>query len=426
MAAQELKSRKEFCLGARNILCAYIQIPFCRSICLFCCWSRKYDVRQVVSLPLYRERYLDALQREIRARSQVQGERDWVDLKVIHFGGGTPSLLRPGELGQVLDVLLESYDCRREDLITIGIEVRPEDLTPDWLRGVKAEGFNRISMGVQSFDPDTLRLVQRRTPVEQVLRAYEWIRAEDFHEVNLDLLYGLPRQFVESTQRDVETVARLAPEHIDAHPWKPFDGCSLDSTGTDYQEEKGKKVAAARWMCDYLEAHGYENYNHRCFCTPGHENLMHLIEATYSLPFLGFGAGCEQFRGPKTTVDIQEYIQADYAPNRFTPIQMPLQEFDLLYVIDGAMRELQLPEGIDLPRFNERYRCDLREDLLEGKMQIGTASALDAHRAARLQLLRKMRHLYQQGIIMSEHDSLKLADGYRISGETWAFYMQAC
>jgi oxygen-independent coproporphyrinogen-3 oxidase len=259
-----------------------------------------------------------------------------------------------------------------------------------------------------------------------VLRAYEWIRAEGFQEVNLDLLYGIPRQSLGSTQRDVQEVARLAPEHIDAHPWKPFDGCPLDAVETNYQEEKSKKVTAARWMCDYLETHGYENYNHRCFCRPGHENLMHLIEATYALPFLGFGAGCEQFRGPKTVVDIEEYIQADYAVTRFTPIQMPRQEFDLLQVIDGSMRELLLPEGIDLPWFNERYRCDLKEDLLEGKMQVGTPSVLDLHRAARLQLLKKMQQLYRQGIIVSDDTRLKLVKEYRVSSETWAFYMQAC
>ena len=127
--AVAVADRKQMCREATDaIMCAYIQVPFCTTLCRFCCWANRYDRRQVVGLRKYREAYLNALEREIRRRSQVPSERDAVDLKVIHFGGGTPSVLTAEQLIRILGTLTKSYDVDLETVETVGIEIRADSV----------------------------------------------------------------------------------------------------------------------------------------------------------------------------------------------------------------------------------------------------------------------------------------------------------
>ena len=426
--------KKELCLRSEFILCAYVQIPFCRSLCNFCCWCKNYNPSEILSIKKWKGPYLEALKREIRARSKVDEEKKRVNLEVIHFGGGTPSLLTTEELHATLSTLLSSYDQKREDITTIGIEVRPDDITLKKAKRLKSIGFNRISMGVESFDPSVLRSLQRHIPVEQSFRAYEWIREAGFEEINIDLLYGFPFQSLEQLKQDVETVIRLAPEHIDAHPWKPVSDPLCEPASKNYEEEKAKKIEATSYLHRRLQEEGYLNYNHRCFCKPGGENLMHMIEATYSLPFIAFGAGCEQYRRPKTTTGIRKYVNAPFSTDMFQPVPEHSTQAELLFLIDTMIRQLLLPEGIHVPHFNRRYNCDVekmialykKRENLEKELNRYANKLLFTVELSRIQIFRKIINWIETGVIETQGDYLQLADRHRISHETWVLYMQAC
>ena len=426
--------KKKLCLHSEFILCAYVQIPFCRTLCNFCCWCKNYNLSEILSIKKWKAPYLEALKREIRARSKVDEERKRVNLEVVHFGGGTPSLLDTEELHAILSTLLSNYDQRREDIMTIGIEVRPDDITLEKAKSLKSIGFNRISMGVESFDPSVLKSLQRHIPVEQSFRAYEYLRKARFEEVNIDLLYGFPFQTLEQIKQDVETVIDLAPEHIDAHPWKPVSGPLCEPAPENYEEEKARKIEAASYLHRRLEEEGYLNYNHRCFCKPGCENLMHMIEATYSLPFIAFGAGSEQYRRPKTTTGIRKYINTSFSRDMFQPVPEHSTQTELLFLIDTMVRQLLLPEGIYVPNFNRKYGCDvenilafyLEHENMEKELKRYSNKLLFLFELSRMQILKKILGWVQNGIIEKQGDYLRLADKYRISGETWVLYMQAC
>lgn len=426
--------KKELCLRSEFILCAYVQIPFCRTLCNFCCWCKNYNPSEILSIKKLKGPYLEALKREIRARSKVDEEKSLVNLEVVHFGGGTPSLLKTEELHAILSTLLSSYDQRREDITTIGIEVRPDDITLEKAKRLKSIGFNRISMGVESFDPSVLRSLQRHIPVEQSFRAYECIRKAGFEEVNIDLLYGFPFQSLEQIKQDVETVIRLAPEHIDAHPWKSVPGPLCEPASENYEEEKAKKIEATSYLHRRLQEEGYRNYNHRCFCKPGCENLMHMIEATYSLPFIAFGAGSEQYRRPKTTTGIRKYINAPFSRDMFQPAPEHSTQAELLFLIDTMIRQLLLPEGIHVPLFNRRYNCDVEKMIALYKKRENMEKELNRYanklvfmvELSRIQIFRKIINWIETGVIETQGDYLRLADRYRVSHETWVLYMQAC
>ena len=426
--------KKKLCLRSESILCAYVQIPFCRTLCNFCCWCKNYNPSEILSLKKWKGPYLDALKKEIWARSRVDEEKKRVNLEVVHFGGGTPSLLKTEELHAILSTLLSSYDQRREDITTIGIEVRPDDITLEKARRLKSIGFNRISMGIESFDPSVLRSLQRHIPVEQSLRAYEWIRKAGFKDINIDLLYGFPFQSLKQIKQDVETVIRLAPEHIDAHPWKPVSGPLCEPASKSYEEEKAKKIEATSYLHRRFQEEGYLNYNHRCFCRPGCENLMHMIEATYSLPFIAFGAGSEQYRRPKTTTGIRKYINAPFSRDMFQPVHEHSTRVELLFLIDTMIRQLLLPEGIHVPHFNRRYNCDVEKMIAFYKKRENQEKELNRYankllftvELSRIQIFRKIINWIETGVIETEGDYLRLANRHRISHETWVLYMQAC
>ena len=427
-------SKKTLCMHSEDIICAYVQIPFCRSLCNFCCWCKKYNPSEILSIDRLKEPYLEALEREISARSQFRKEREKVNLEVIHFGGGTPSLLSPDELHDILSTILTCYDQQLENIMTVGIEVRPDDLSREKLEALKSVGFNRISIGAQSFDQGVLDRLHRCVSVKQFYRSYDWIRSAGFEDVNIDLLYGIPFQTFDHIKNDIRTVTRLEPEHVDAHPWKPVPGALLKAAEEDYEKEKDKKIQWASYIRDRLEAKGYRNYNHRCFAKPGKENLMHLVEATYSLPFLAFGAGSEQFCATKTTTSIQEYINDPSSSDIYKKIPGGSGDFNLLLFIDSMIRQLLLPEGIHIPFFNKRHNCDMEEVLSFYSHPENIIKELVRYRntliflfeASRIQIFKKILNWIERGIIEKCGDYLRLKDEHKISHETWVLYMQAC
>lgn len=430
----ELISKKDICINSSSILCAYIQIPFCRSVCHFCCWSSYYTKSEILSLDRYRDSYIQALKREIRARSLSFQEKNQVDLKVIHFGGGSPSLLEPEELKDILHTLIKSFAVQLDQVMTVGVEVRPDDLTPEMLDGLKSAGFNRISIGVQSFDPTILKRLGRRIPVEQIYQTFDLVRAAGFKDVNIDLLYGFPFQTFEHIVKDIDSVIKLDPDHIDAHPWKPVPGPLYKEVEGNYQKDKANKVAWTRYMHDRLQESGYVNYNHRCFAKPGKENLMHLVEATYCLPFLAFGAGCEQYHYAKTTTSIEEYIDDPFTSELYTKSYSDSYEFNLLWFIGSMIRLLLLPEGLNIRYFNEKYNCDLEDiisfyrnpDNMNKELKKYKDTRFFLFEASRIQIFKKMLHWMDRGIIEKRGEYLCLVDDYKISQETWVLYMQAC
>lgn len=188
-------------------LSLYIHVPFCASPCFYCGCNR------VITRDLARgEVYLARLHREIELTAAMfDRDREVIQL---HFGGGTPNFLSPLQLHETVDSLKRHFRFSEADNRDISIELDPRYLTPDDVRQLAETGFNRASLGVQDFDPQVQEAVNRIQSVEQTLAIIDACRANGMLSVNVDLIYGLPKQSLEGFARTLDTVIAARPHRL--------------------------------------------------------------------------------------------------------------------------------------------------------------------------------------------------------------------
>ena len=185
----------------------YLHIPFCTSPCFYCGCNR------IITRDKGRgEAYLTRLYREIAMVSTLF-DRDR-DVQQVHFGGGTPNFLDPGQIAEVVDVLRRHFHFAPEAKMDCSIELDPRFITPEEVGRLAAAGFNRSSLGVQDFDPVVQEAVNRVQGVEQTLGIIEACRTHGFRSVNVDLIYGLPRQNPGGFARTLDTVVAARPDRL--------------------------------------------------------------------------------------------------------------------------------------------------------------------------------------------------------------------
>jgi oxygen-independent coproporphyrinogen-3 oxidase len=186
-------------------LSLYAHLPFCESLCYFCACNK------IITRDHSRAaQYLDYLLREIEmVAPEMGGDRRTSQL---HLGGGTPTFFSITELGRLIDAMHRRFDFLPD--AELGVEIDPRTVTPDTLSALGAMGFNRTSFGVQDVDPAVQQAVNRIQPLEMVERALGASRDAGFKSINIDLIYGLPRQSVASFDRTLAEVVRLRPDRI--------------------------------------------------------------------------------------------------------------------------------------------------------------------------------------------------------------------
>lgn len=204
--AQALRQRAEGAtVGGRPPLSVYVHIPFCESVCYYCACNK------VITKHHERSReYLDALAIEVDLHLQELGRQESVSQ--LHLGGGSPTFLSDEELSELMGCLRRAFDLAPG--AEISIEVDPRTANPARLGHLAALGFNRISFGIQDFDPDVQKAVHRVQSHESVRDLVRHARSLGFESINADLIYGLPRQTPESFARTISQVAELRPDRI--------------------------------------------------------------------------------------------------------------------------------------------------------------------------------------------------------------------
>jgi oxygen-independent coproporphyrinogen-3 oxidase len=186
-------------------LSLYVHVPFCESLCYYCACNKiitKHHERAAS--------YLRYLEREMALQARVLGPGRAATQ--LHLGGGTPTFLTDGELGELMAMLRRNFGIAAG--AECSIEVDPRTVDGKRLEALAELGFNRLSFGVQDFDPDVQKAVHRVQPAEQVFRLVEQARTVGFDSINVDLIYGLPRQTPESLDRTLAQVALLRPDRI--------------------------------------------------------------------------------------------------------------------------------------------------------------------------------------------------------------------
>ena len=188
-------------------LSLYVHVPFCGSPCFYC-GCNKVITRDGTKV----ERYLNYLYREIELQAPLFNSSRRVEQ--LHFGGGTPTFLSLAQLRALLGKLTERFSLTTSDDREYSIEIDPRTLAAESLPALAAMGFNRISLGVQDFDPDVQRAVNRVQSTDDTLQAIEDARANGFSSVSVDLIYGLPKQSFASFSRTLDTMVAARPDRL--------------------------------------------------------------------------------------------------------------------------------------------------------------------------------------------------------------------
>ena len=282
----------------------YVHIPFCQSKCIYCDFYSMPDRLHQAS------EYVDALLIEAEARrEEVKGE----PITTVYVGGGTPSLLSEMLMKKLVTGLGRIFDMSRVEEFTI--EVNPDDVHVDYIRFLRSIGVNRVSMGVQSFRDEDLRLINRRHHAAQAISAVEAISAAGIENVSIDLIYGIPGQSEEDWKKNVEKAISLKVNHISAYSLMYEHGTRL-STMRDkgLVEEVAEESVAAMYDILVRELHhaGYQHYEISNFCLPGYHS-RHNSSYWNLTPYLGLGVAAHSYDGTVRRYNpshLQDYLQA--------------------------------------------------------------------------------------------------------------------
>jgi oxygen-independent coproporphyrinogen-3 oxidase len=343
----------------------YIQVPFCQTKCTYCNFHTG-----VVSRERYQP-YAEAVCREITEASPSVGS----SVDTVYFGGGTPSLLEPATIAQLLDTLRATH---RTEPLEVTLEADPETITREKASAWLAAGFNRISLGVQSFDDSELESAGRLHRRTDIFRAAEFLREAGFPNISMDLIAGLPRQTQKSWEESLGELLRIRPEHISIYMLEIDEGSRLGKEslagGSRYS---ASLIPAEDAMADFYEfararlaSEGYEHYEISNWALPGRRS-SHNLKYWRREPYLGYGAGAHSFDGYTRWANVHD--SARYVASIGQGIS-PREQFETLTPAHALEEEfflgLRQLEGIDLARIERGCDPSVREQfaILRGKI----------------------------------------------------------
>lgn len=193
--------------GSRNPLSVYLHIPFCDTVCYYC-GCNKVVTKNHEKAAIY----LSYLKREIEMQGQLFAGMNQIEQ--LHLGGGTPTYLSDEQMGGLIDHLRRWFQFAADDIGEYSIEVDPRTVSPERVHHLREQGFNRISLGVQDFDPEVQKAVNRIQAEKQTLDVIEAARSANFRSVSIDLIYGLPKQNVMTMAQTLAKVIKAGPDRI--------------------------------------------------------------------------------------------------------------------------------------------------------------------------------------------------------------------
>jgi oxygen-independent coproporphyrinogen-3 oxidase len=373
----------------------YVHVPFCSAICNYCNFNRGLFDGDL------KRRYVDALLREIESAGTADGagkaggsalayrsaEREGAD--TIYFGGGTPSLLEPDEIAQIIAACEVSFDVARECEVTL--EANPETVTRDRLAAFRDAGVNRLSFGVQSLRDDELRRLSRLHDAARARGAVAEARGAGFDNLSLDLMMWLPGQDVDAWLQSVDAAIALAPEHLSLYLLEVYPNAPLkDEMARASWSQAPDEDAEAMYLTalDRLDAAGFEQYEISNVARRGRHS-RHNLKYWSDGEWLGFGCGAHSTRSGvrwKNTSSTEEYARRIGAGQETAEDVRRLTPDERLG--DALFTGLRVAAGIDLDTVGERYGVDVWERFGR-ELEPFVAEGCLLHEGTRLRLTRR-------------------------------------
>ena len=350
----------------------YFHIPFCASKCAYCDFCSLPGRDKL--MPYYQDALLIQLQETMPRMTDY-----FID--TVYFGGGTPSYYGARRIVEILQELKVTNRLMKQSEITV--ECNPDSVSDRFLHRIRAEGFNRISLGVQSDSDEMLKKLGRPHTYAQAVMAYQRIRKAGFRNVSVDLMYGLPGQDLLDWTATLDNVLRLNPEHISCYALKVEEGTPFyqvkDALNLPDEDTQADMYLAA---VETLKGRSFRQYEISNFCRKGlvsRHNMKYWTGGEY----LGFGPGASSdFAGKRYTLkrDLQAYISGirDGGDIMEDLQEIPIRERAGEYL----MLRLRTSQGIEREEYEKTFLLpfDPLEDVLEKQRRLFHATQTDTGR----------------------------------------------
>jgi len=338
----------------------YIHIPFCEKRCSYCDFNTYAGISHLIP------KYVNALQTEIKLYGELLERK--TPIKTIFFGGGTPSLLKINHFEEVLSLLYATFDC--SCCQEISLEANPGTVDYNYLKELRALGFNRISFGVQSDQQKYLDLMGRIHNHSQSIQAINSARTAGFENINIDLIYGLPDQTLLEWKNTLKKVFNLEPQHLSLYALGIEENTPLWSwikEGKVNSPDDDLATTMYEYAREFLGSHhffAYEISNFSKIEVDKDYRCIHNLQYWRNLPYIGLGAGAHGFFQNCRTENIKtipQYIkslhQMKSTPFQFSPAIENFIEIDQFTEMQETMMVglRLLDEGISIPKFIERF-----------------------------------------------------------------------
>lgn len=330
----------------------YIHIPFCRQKCNYCdFYSKPYSDKK-------KDRFLAALTDEIRLYGELLSTEE---LKTIYFGGGTPSLLSPADIKDLLDLISHKFPVNFPSEITL--EANPVCLFPERIQNYSQAGVTRLSLGIQSFSDQDLNLLGRLHSADEAEQTIMAVR-KYFNNFNLDFIFAIPNQTRHVWKNNLAKALSYNPPHLSLYNLELPAGTLLnemienDELHPVEEELDAEMFNMARKI---LTESGYEHYEISSFCRPGYRSEHNQIYWRYK-PYLGLGPGGHGFIGGvryENRADLEMYSE-NLAKRDF-----PISSYSILSEKDQMAEMiflgLRLLAGVKFREFRQQFGCELRK-----------------------------------------------------------------
>ena len=318
----------------------YIHIPFCRSICSYC------DFCKMLYNGSFVTQYLNALLKEIKDR--YDGE----EIKTLYIGGGTPSSLSIKDLKYLFEIVRQFNLTKLEEFT---FECNLNDLNEELLQFLFDNGVNRLSIGIESFNEDKLKFMERFHSYQEACNIFKIIRNIGFTNVNVDLIYGIPGETLKDLKKDLELILKLNPDHISTYSLIVEDNTKIGIQGViPILEELDASMYEE--ICDLLDVKKYEHYEVSNFALKGKKS-KHNLKYWNNEEYYGFGLGASGYTNGvryENTRSLTEYVKGNVRKKE-----------EILSVEDKMYNELMLGfrkmEGINLKEFFIKYGVNMQE-----------------------------------------------------------------
>jgi len=351
----------------------YVHVPFCETKCGYCDFY-SVALKERNPAPL-----VDCIGRELRQR--VNGQA--YEVRTVFFGGGTPTILPLSELARLLSFLHQVVDVRQLEEFTV--EANPATVDDEKAELLVSSGVSRVSMGAQSFFPDELTTLERLHSPEDIAPSVATLRRHGVGQINLDLIFGIPGQTLETWSQSLARAIDLEPNHIACYGLTYEPGTRLTAMrrhGRMTPCDDGLEADMFLATMDTLESAGYRQYEISNYAQPGCK-CRHNLLYWRNEPYIGVGpsaAGCLHGRRYKNVADVAGYVRL-IERDGCAAVESETIDTEML-IVELVMMQLRLNEGLSIAVFRERIGVDPREsfgDALTRLESLGLVTISETH-----------------------------------------------